>query len=70
MAISPRGPDLAGDGKGAGYATDTAHREALHGQPAIRDLVIGMSDGVVLGKGTVKIKVLPGALWVIAPEAG
>jgi diacylglycerol kinase (ATP) len=29
-----------------------------------------MADGVMLGKGTVKIKVLPGALRVIAPEAG
>jgi len=60
-------------GGGACYATDTAHREALHGQPDhpdYPDLVIGMADGVILGKGTVKIKVLPGALWVIAPEAG
>jgi len=37
------------------------------GSQTIRDLVIGMADGVILGKGTVKIKVLPGALWVIAP---
>jgi diacylglycerol kinase (ATP) len=29
-----------------------------------------MADGVMLGKGTVKIKVLPGALRVIAPEVG
>jgi len=29
-----------------------------------------MADGVMLGKGTVKIKVLPGALRVIAPPAG
>lgn len=29
-----------------------------------------MADGVMLGKGTVKIKVLPGALRVIAPDAG
>jgi len=40
------------------------------GSQTIRDLVIGMTDGVILGKGTVKIKVLSGALWVIAPEAG
>lgn len=29
-----------------------------------------MADGVMLGKGKVKIKVLPGALRVIAPEVG
>jgi hypothetical protein len=29
-----------------------------------------MADGVMLGKGTVKIKVLPGALKVFAPEVG
>lgn len=29
-----------------------------------------MADGVMLGKGKVKIKVLPGALRVIAPETG
>jgi diacylglycerol kinase (ATP) len=29
-----------------------------------------MADGVMLGKGPVKIKVLPGALRVIAPEVG
>jgi diacylglycerol kinase (ATP) len=29
-----------------------------------------MADGVMLGKGTVRIKVLPGALRVIAPEPG
>ncbi len=29
-----------------------------------------MADGVMLGKGTVKIKVLPGALRVIAPPVG
>jgi diacylglycerol kinase family enzyme len=29
-----------------------------------------MADGILLGKGTVRIKVLPGALRVIAPEVG
>ena len=29
-----------------------------------------MADGIMLGKGTVRIKVLPGALRVIAPEVG
>jgi diacylglycerol kinase (ATP) len=29
-----------------------------------------MADGVMLGKGTIKIKILPGALRVIAPRAG
>jgi diacylglycerol kinase (ATP) len=29
-----------------------------------------MADGVMLGKGTVKIKVLPGSLRVIAPQVG
>ncbi len=29
-----------------------------------------LADGILLGKGTVRIKVLPGALRVIAPEAG
>jgi diacylglycerol kinase family enzyme len=29
-----------------------------------------MADGVMLGKGKVKIKVLPGALRVLAPEVG
>jgi diacylglycerol kinase (ATP) len=29
-----------------------------------------MADGVMLGKGTVKIKVLPGALRLIAPQVG
>lgn len=29
-----------------------------------------MADGVILGKGTVKIKLLPGALRVIAPQVG
>jgi diacylglycerol kinase (ATP) len=29
-----------------------------------------MADGVMLGKGKIKIKVLPGALHVIAPEVG
>ena len=29
-----------------------------------------MADGIMLGKGPVKIKVLPGALRVIAPKVG
>ena len=29
-----------------------------------------LADGILLGKGTVRIKVLPGALRVIAPEPG
>jgi diacylglycerol kinase family enzyme len=29
-----------------------------------------LADGILLGKGTVRIKVLPGALRVIAPEVG
>jgi hypothetical protein len=29
-----------------------------------------MADGVMLGKGTVKIKVKPGALRVFAPQVG
>jgi hypothetical protein len=29
-----------------------------------------LADGILLGKGTVRIKVLPGALHVIAPEVG
>ena len=29
-----------------------------------------LADGILLGKGTVRIKVLPGALQVIAPEVG
>lgn len=32
--------------------------------------LVVMSDGTMLGKGTVRIKVLPGALRVIAPEPG
>ena len=29
-----------------------------------------LADGVMMGKGTVRIKLMPGALWVVAPEAG
>jgi len=28
------------------------------------------AEGILLGKGTARIKVLPGALWVLAPEPG
>jgi len=28
------------------------------------------AEGIILGKGTARIKILPGALCVIAPEAG
>jgi hypothetical protein len=29
-----------------------------------------MADGVMLGKGKVKIKSRPGSLWIITPEEG
>ena len=43
-----------------------AHKLKIKANP---DLEV-MADGVMLGKGTVKIKVLPGAVRVIAPEVG
>jgi YegS/Rv2252/BmrU family lipid kinase len=53
----------ADDGKIQRYR---AHKLKIKTSPKLEI----MADGVMLGKGTVKIKVLPGALRVFAPQVG